>query len=156
QSELLAAYGQTNGQDNVNDIDLWVGALAEDHVPGGSVGPLIQRIVANQFERTRDGDRLFYENLFSGPALAALEHTTLAQIISRNTVDNDLQANVFYFKMQITGTVFNDANQNGRQDRGEGGVAGRVIQLIDPTGAVIATTTTGADGSYSFDNLAAP
>src|SRR5439155_4749276 len=44
----------------------------------------------------------------------------------------------------------------GRRDFGEGGVSGQVIQLIDETGAVVATTTTGADGRYSFDNLSAP
>src|SRR4029079_6656793 len=36
---------------DVNEIDLWVGGLAEDHVPGTSVGPLIQRIVSQQFSR---------------------------------------------------------------------------------------------------------
>jgi hypothetical protein len=147
QLQLQQLYG------NVNNIDLWVGGLAEDHIPGGSVGPLFTRIIANQFERIRDGDRLWYENLYSGNALAGLENTTLAQIISRNTVDDDLQANVFFFKMQITGTVFKDLNANGVRDRGEGGVGGRVIQVLDPTGTVIAQTTTDANGFYSFDNL---
>jgi hypothetical protein len=127
--------------------------LAEDHVPGGSVGPLVQRIVVDQFQRLRTGDRLFFENLYSGPVLEAFENTTLAQIISRNTVNHDLQADVFFFKMEIRGTVFNDANANGRRDFGEGGVAGRVIQVLDPSGQVIAQTTTAADGSYSFDNF---
>src|SRR5262249_27268023 len=79
QQKLKDLYG------DVNNIDLWVGALAEDHVPGGSVGPLIQRIVAQQFEHIRDGDRLWFENLYSGNDLTALENTTLAQIIARNT-----------------------------------------------------------------------
>jgi hypothetical protein len=147
QAQLKQLYG------NVNNIDLWVGMLAEDHVPGGSVGPLVQQIVATQFEHLRDGDRLWFENLYSGAALSALENTTLAQIIARNTVDTDLQANVFFFKMQITGTVFNDANQNGVQDRHEKGIGGRVIQLVDPSGQVVAQTITGSDGSFSFDNL---
>jgi hypothetical protein len=150
QAELQQLYG------NVNNIDLWVGGLAEDHVPGSSVGPLFERIIADQFARIRNGDRLWYENLYSGPALYTLEHTTLADIIARNTVNSDLQSNVFFFMMQVTGTVFNDANRNGVQDRGEGGVAGRVIQLLDPTGAVVAQTTTGAGGRFSFDNLAFP
>src|SRR5262249_40926190 len=102
QAELKQLYG------NVNNIDLWVGGLAEDHVAGGSVRPLFPRIIANQFERTRDGDRLWFENLYSGPALASLENTSLAQIIARNTVDTNLQANVFFYKAAITGTVFND------------------------------------------------
>jgi hypothetical protein len=150
QQELKKLYG------TVDNIDLWVGALAEDHFPGGSVGPLIQRIVARQFQNIRDGDRLWFENLYTGAGLAAFENTTLAQIIDRNTVNNDLQSNVFFFKMQITGTLFNDANGNGVQDPGEAGLQGRVIQLIDhATGAVIAMTLTDANGNYSFDNLSA-
>jgi peroxidase len=148
QAQLRKLYNN-----DVNNIDLWVGGLAEDHVAGGSVGPLFQRIIATQFQHTRDGDRLWFENQFSGIPLSILENTTLAQIIGRNTVNNDLQSNVFFFKMQISGTVFNDANSNGVRDRGEGGVSGRVIQVLDPTGAVIAQTKTGADGTYSFDNL---
>ena len=70
-------------------------------------------------------------------------------------MDTDLQSNVFFFKMQIRGTVFNDLNQNGVRDFGETGVAGRVIQLVDPSGTVVAQTTTLDNGSYSFDNLSA-
>jgi hypothetical protein len=148
QAKLKQLYNN-----DVNNIDLWVGGLAEDHVAGSSLGPLFQRIVLKQFQNLRSGDRLWFENLYSGPVLSVLEHTTLAQILARNTVNNDLQANVFFFKMQITGTVFNDANGNGVRDRGEGGIGGRVIQVLDPSGAVIAQTTTAADGTYSFDNL---
>src|SRR5262249_17071202 len=141
---------------NVDNIDLWVGGLAEDHVAGGSVGPLFQQIIATQFEHIRDGDRLWFENLFSGPALDILEHTTLADVIARNTVNNDLQSNVFFFKMEISGTVFNDANHNGVLDAGEAGVAGRLVQLVDPLGNVVAQVKTSARGTYSFNNLAFP
>ncbi len=145
QAELKRLYG------NVNNIDLWVGGLAEDHAPGASVGPTFQRIIANQFERLRDGDRLWYQNIYSGPALDALQHVTLAQIIARNTVNHDLQANVFFFKPQIEGTVFNDTNDDGVRQLGEAGVAGRTIELIDDTGGVIAQTLTDANGHYLFD-----
>src|SRR5262249_23718423 len=40
QQALQNLYG------DVNHIDLWVGGLAEDHVPGASTGPLIRRILA--------------------------------------------------------------------------------------------------------------
>jgi peroxidase len=148
QADLQQLYG------SVNNIDLWVGMLAEDHVPGGSVGPLIQHIVAAQFEHIRDGDRLWFEHQYSGFTLSNLEHTTLANILRRNTVNNDLQGNVFFFMMRITGTVFKDANFNGSRDPGEGGVGGRIIRLLDPSNTIVAQTTTAADGTYSFDNLA--
>src|SRR5262249_335915 len=137
----------------VNNIDLWVGAMAEDHVRGSSTGPLVRRIIADQFQRLRDGDRFWFERTFSGAQLAQLEHTTLADVIERNTGVRGLQDNVFFFKARVEGQVFSDANGNGRQDRGEAGVAGVTVELINDDGEVIATTRTGRDGRYFFDQF---
>lgn len=70
---------------SVDDIDLWVGSMAEQHAPGAMVGPTTRAILAEQFERLRDGDRFFYKRAFKGAALAAIEATTLADVIRRNT-----------------------------------------------------------------------
>ncbi|MBI3412133.1 MAG: peroxidase [Planctomycetes bacterium] len=147
QQRLQKLYG------SVNNIDLWVGGLAEDHVPGGNLGPTFTRIIANQFQRVRDGDSYWFERTFSGSQLFALEHTSLADIIRRNTTITNLQDNVFFFKASITGTVFRDGDHNGVQNRFEPGVAGRTIQLLDMDGNVLATATTSRDGSYRFDAL---
>jgi hypothetical protein len=144
QAKLKQMYG------NVNNIDLWVGGLAEDHVAGGSVGLLFTRIIADQFMRIRDGDRLWYQNLYSGAALDALQNVSLAQIVSRNTVNHDLQSRLFFFKPEIRGTVFDDTNHDGVRQAGEAGVAGRTINLLDGTGAIVATTLTDANGNYRF------
>ena len=53
----------------------------------------------------------------------------------------------------ISGRVFNDTDADGVQDLGEPGTPGAVIELLDANGNVIATTTTGPDGSYTFDHL---
>lgn len=92
QRQLASLYG------DVNHIDLWVGGLAEDHVPGGSVGETFTRILADQFERTRDGDRFWYQNVLRGEALAQVDRTTLADVIARNTGVEGLQRNVFFTK----------------------------------------------------------
>ncbi len=47
-------------------------------------------------------------------------------------------------------TVFFDENQNGVQDPGEPGIPGVTLELHDANGVLIATTTTDADGHYSF------
>jgi hypothetical protein len=48
----------------------------------------------------------------------------------------------------ISGFVYNDANNNGLFDPGETGLAGSTLRLLNPSGAVIGTTTSAADGSY--------
>ncbi len=144
QQTLEALYG------TVDNIDLWVGGLAEDHVAGASVGKTIRAIVADQFERLRDGDRLWYQRAFSGTQLAQLERTTLSSIIQRNTTTSNLQSNVFFMKAELTGQVFLDANGNGRADRREVGIPGITVELLNDEGEVIATTVTGRDGRYRF------
>src|SRR5690606_25022548 len=44
----------------VDNIDLWVGGLAEDHLPGSSMGETFSFIIIDQFQRLRDGDRFWY------------------------------------------------------------------------------------------------
>jgi hypothetical protein len=91
QAKLFQLYG------NVDSIDLWIGGLAEDHVPGGSVGPTFRRVIADQFERVRDGDRFWYQRVFYDGQLYALQQTRLSDIIRRNTVITKIQDNVFFF-----------------------------------------------------------
>ncbi len=51
---------------------------------------------------------------------------------------------------RISGTVAVDTNNDGRADVSETGIAGVTIELVDPSGTVVRTTVTGADGSYLF------
>jgi hypothetical protein len=148
QAELQQLYG------NVNNIDAFVGALAEDHVPGAAVGPLTKAVLVNQFTRTRDGDSFFYLNQFSGSELSnLLANTSLAKIIERNTAVSNLQADVFHFRVSISGTVFDDDNKNGAFDSFEHGMSGVKVLLKDSSGAVIATDTTDVNGFYSFNQF---
>jgi hypothetical protein len=125
-AKLQAMYG------SVDNIDAFVGILAEDHVSGADVGPLTKAVLVDQFTRLRDGDRFFYLNQFSSSELQTLLATTsLAKIIQRNTSITNLQDNVFYFKASIQGTVYLDSNRDGNQDFREKGLAGYVVQLID-------------------------
>jgi hypothetical protein len=81
---------------SVEDVDMWVGALAEDHHDGAMVGDLLYRVLKDQFERLRNGDRFYYKNVFSEERIAQLEKVTLAKIIRRNTkIDDEIPDNVF-------------------------------------------------------------
>ncbi|MDW3645914.1 MAG: Ig-like domain-containing protein [Bacteroidia bacterium] len=46
--------------------------------------------------------------------------------------------------------VFEDANRNGIQDIGENGISGVNVELLDASGAVVATETTDPNGLYEF------
>ncbi len=50
----------------------------------------------------------------------------------------------------ISGTVYRDSNRDSAHNVGEPGLAGVTITLRDAGNAVVATTTTAADGTYSF------
>ena len=52
------------------EVDLWVGILAEDKVADSLLGEVGTAILADQFTRTRDGDRFYYEN---DPVVARLD-----------------------------------------------------------------------------------
>lgn len=54
-AKLSTAYGG-----DISMVDLWVGALAEDHLTGSSLGELSTKIFQIQFERLRDGDPMFF------------------------------------------------------------------------------------------------
>jgi peroxidase len=148
QQQLQTTYG------TVDQIDPLEGVFAEDHVAGGDVGPTIKAILADQFARLRDGDRFFYLNeaLTSQELGLIAQGNTLTKVIQTNTAITNLQANVFFFKVSIEGIVFQDLNGNGVRDLGEPGVAGIVVNLLDDSGNVIATTTTNAQGHYSFND----
>ena len=95
QAKLEELYG------DIDSIDAFVGAIAEDHLAGSSVGALIDAVTVNQFERLRDGDRFFYAN---DPALRTslvrnvidLKNVTLAGVIQQTTGVTNIQDNVFF------------------------------------------------------------
>jgi peroxidase len=105
-ADLAAALADLY-DNNILNVDAWVGGLAEDHVAGASVGTFFKTVIESQFSRLRDGDRFFYTGLAAGlyedgqldPAIAALvdlDALTLADVIERNTDVTGLQTNVFY------------------------------------------------------------
>jgi peroxidase len=90
QKNLQAVYGA------IDNVDLFMGGLAENHAPGALVGPTFQAIIAHQFDVLRAGDRFFWLNEEFNPQTASMiSNTTLADLIKRNTDTPNLQANVF-------------------------------------------------------------
>ena len=96
QARLASVYATPD------QVDLWIGALCEPHVPGGSVGPLLHAVLVKQFTRLRDGDRFFYLNHLSTGDINKVNSTRLSDIIRRNTSIAYVQDNVFFVSADFT------------------------------------------------------
>ena len=91
QTRLASAYTSPD------DTDFWVGGIIEDHVNGGQVGETFAAIFKDQFERTRDGDRFWYESYLDSATLATVQAQTLGIIIKRNTtIGSEMQDDAFH------------------------------------------------------------
>jgi len=91
QAALSSVYA------DADDLDLWVGTLAEEPFRG-HVGELAWHVIRAQFRRLRDGDRYWYQAMgnLTQAELAEIETTTLADVIRRNTsIDTEISDDVF-------------------------------------------------------------
>ncbi|XP_043208701.1 peroxidase-like [Amphibalanus amphitrite] len=73
---------------SVDDIDLYIGGVAEFPVDGGLVGPTFQCLIGNQFFRLRWGDNFFYDLggesrpwRFSLAQLSELHHSSWSRVL---------------------------------------------------------------------------
>ncbi len=82
---------------DVNNVDLWIGILAEKHLPNKSVGLTMNAMLKSQFENLRDGDFYFYLNdPFLPPSVRnSVRNTKFSDIIKRNTNLTNVLSNVF-------------------------------------------------------------
>lgn len=82
---------------SIDNMDPWVGMLAEDYMPGAMFGNSIMAIMEDQFQRLRDGDRFFFEgdDKLTSREKTIIRQTTLRDLIMRNTDIKIMQANVF-------------------------------------------------------------
>ena len=75
--------------------------------------------------------------------------------ITLNT-DNPVRENVnfgYIKKHAISGTVYLDQNRDKTKNTGDIDLSGVTVKLLDKDGNVVATTTTDANGNYSFTGL---
>ena len=73
-----------------------------------------------------------------------------AQITLSGGEEMTLRAGLVVQQATLGDRVWEDKNGNGVQDAGEAGIVGVKVELKDERGNVVKTTTTGADGKYSF------
>ena len=111
----------------LDNIDLWIGGLAEEKMPfGGMLGSTFNFVFENQLEKLQDGDRFYYLERTAGLNFnAELEGNSFAKLIMANTDATHLP-----------GLVFIDAglHPRGRSDQAVHRL--RACGRADPTGGI--------------------
>lgn len=88
----------------LDKVDLYIGGMLESDAERGRPGPLFRRIIKEQFERLRDSDRFWFENLesgiFSEAEIEEIRQIRLYDIIVNSTLipDDAIQTDVFKFE----------------------------------------------------------
>lgn len=85
--DFLNAEGAYADKGGLDDVDLWVGGLAEKKMPfGGMLGSTFAFIFEMQMENLQHADRFYYLSRVQGlNLLTELENNSLAKIAMRNT-----------------------------------------------------------------------
>ncbi|MGL5911410.1 MAG: peroxidase family protein, partial [Phycicoccus sp.] len=95
----IGAYEDVDGRTvtGVDDIDLWVGGLAEKPMAfGGMLGATFNYVFETQLEDLQDGDRFYYLSRTAGlNLLTQLEGNSFAELMMRNTDVDALPADAF-------------------------------------------------------------
>ncbi|MGB3277690.1 MAG: peroxidase family protein, partial [Pseudorhodobacter sp.] len=101
-ARAAAAVAMTNGtfmgvggDQGFQDIDLWLGGLAEKKVPLGLLGSTFDFVFAQQMLALQDGDRFYYLNRIGGNQLDQIEGQTLADLMMRSADAVHLHGDVF-------------------------------------------------------------
>ena len=81
----------------LNNVDLWIGGLAEETMPfGGMLGSTFNFVFEVQMENLQSGDRFYYLQRLDGMHLfGEMEANSFASLIMRNTDATHLPSDVF-------------------------------------------------------------
>ncbi|XP_061846160.1 thyroid peroxidase [Colius striatus] len=82
---------------NPSNIDVWLGGLVEDFLPGARTGPLFACIIGKQMKALRDGDRFWWENdnVFTEAQKEELKRHSLSRVICDNTGISEVPEDAF-------------------------------------------------------------
>ncbi|KAJ4939096.1 hypothetical protein JOQ06_028557 [Pogonophryne albipinna] len=84
---------------NPDNIDVWLGGLVEDTLPGSRTGPLNACLIGKQMKAFRDGDRFWWEadGMFSQQQKDELLNGSLSRIICDNSNIREVHTDSFRF-----------------------------------------------------------
>jgi len=144
---------------DINNIDPFVGFVCEDHMNDALVGETMMHILTEQFKVLRDGDRYYFEidPMLSPEHKAEIKNTRLVDIILRNTDITLMQGNLF---AAMDHDVLSDCNALSPNVTIFGSVQtieGELLSDVD----ISFTTSNGAmlnnvqsmDGNFTLNNI---
>ena len=97
-TDFLNGTGAFAGvETGLNDVDLWIGGLAEKPLAsGGLLGSTFNFVFETQMENLQNGDRFYYLSRLEGTNfLNQLEGTSFSELVMRNTGTTHLPFDVF-------------------------------------------------------------
>ncbi|HEY0594866.1 peroxidase family protein [Sphingopyxis sp.] len=150
--DFLSATGAWAGGSlgGLNNVDLWIGGLAEKTMPfGGMLGSTFNFVFEVQMENLQSGDRFYYLQRLDGLHLfGEMEANSFAAMIMRNTDATHLPSDVFSTPgliLEVDPTrQFNDLDGNGTLEGGDPGGGGILTPLVSRNNP----GTPGADTNY--------
>jgi hypothetical protein len=139
EAERLAFLNGPAASTGVNDIDLWIGGLAERQMPfGGLLGSTFNFVFETQLEKLQDGDRFYYLERTGGlNFLTELEGNSFAKLVMANTDATHLPGAIF-----TTPTFILEVDQTKQFNAGLGS--------DDPTGGSILNPLVTRDPLTNF------
>ena len=147
-------YAMVNGvtTTGVDDIDFWVGGLAEEKMPfGGMLGSTFNFVFETQMEALQNGDRFYYLSRTAGLNFGTeLENNSFAKLIMLNTDVTHLSNTVFLtptFTLEVTqANQFTGLGVGGRDDP----TGGIMINGVEVVPLVIRNNpdTVGTDSNF--------
>ncbi len=157
---------QDLGEPGLANVTVQLFDPGPDGVPGGGNDVLIGTATTDAngnylFDRLSPGDYFVAVDDATLPSgLAASPGTSDPSSVVIITAEEEILDVDFGYRNAdpnaaiIGDFVWSDADGDGAQDAGEIGLGGVDMELVDSTGAVVATTTTGSDGFYLFAGVA--
>ena len=140
------AYANDPALNGIEDIDFWIGGLAEATLPfGGMLGSTFGFIFEMQLEALQDGDRFYYLQRLDGLDLfAQMENNTLSEMIQRNFEGvGHLPSDVF-----STPGLILEVDQSRQFNEGLGSADPTTGSLLNPDVVRDNPATPGLDTNY--------
>jgi len=138
----------------LNDVDLWIGGLAEKKMPfGGLLGTTFNFVFEVHMERLQDGDRFYYLSRTQGMNLLnQLEADSFAELVMRNTDLGNANATHLPSSMFLTPAYILELDQ-ARQKVADPNHTDPILAAFSPMVVRQDTNGDGIDDLLRYDGV---